>query len=383
MKKLTTEEFIERARKVHGEKYDYSKVEYTNNSTKVCIICPEHGKFWQAPNKHLSGQGCPFCRYMKTSNAVKKNKTQFIEEAKKKHGDKYDYSKVVYINNRAKVCIICHKHGEFWQRPYVHLRGQGCPKCGNEEKRNKTAITKEQFIEKAQKIHGDKYDYSKAEYINTETKVCIICPIHGEFWQTPHMHLSERKRGCPICGGTKRLTTEEFIKKAKEIHGNKYDYSKVKYKNNKTKVCIICPKHGEFWQKPNSHLRGCGCASCSNSHLEEEINKMLIDLNISYTKEKVFKWANMKKFDFYLPSYDIVIECQGEQHFRPIDFSGRGREWATKELIKTQKRDNLKIQKCKEHGIKLIHYNPFEKYFGTYENEVHNIEDLKKMLITT
>ena len=110
------------------------------------------------------------------------------------------------------------------------------------------------FIEKAKAVHGDKYDYSKVEYVKAKEKVCIICQEHGEFWQTPNNHL--RGEGCPFCYGSKKLTTEEFISKAKQIHGNKYDYSNVNYVNKYTKVCIICPEHGEFWQKPSNHLKG-------------------------------------------------------------------------------------------------------------------------------
>jgi hypothetical protein len=175
---------------------------------------------------------------------------EFIERAKKVHGDKYDYSRVLYNGMHDKICIICPIHGEFWQTPANHLSGKGCPECGSISRWDtKGRITTEEFIKKAIKIHGDKYDYSKVNYIDAHTKVCIICPIHGEFWQTPNNHLT--KYGCKKCAmdalnSNKPRSTEEFIKIAKKLHGNKYDYSKVEYKNCKTKVCIICPKHGEF-----------------------------------------------------------------------------------------------------------------------------------------
>ena len=121
-------------------------------------------------------------------------------------------------------------------------------------------LTTEIFIKNAKNVHGDKYDYSKVEYVNAHTKVCIICLEHGEFWQTPSNHLSGK--GCILCANVKKITTEEFIKRAKEVHGNKYDYSKVEYINNKIKVCIICPIHGEFWQMPINHLLGRGCKVC-------------------------------------------------------------------------------------------------------------------------
>ena len=258
MRKLTTEEFVEKAKTVHGDKYDYSKVEYLNNSTYVCIICPEHGEFWQKPSNHLMGNGCPKC------NGKGLSSEEYIIEAHKVHGDKYDYSKVDYKSKKEKICIICPEHGEFWQIAQSHLSGHGCPKCAIEHCGDTQRLSKEDFISKAKSIHGDKYDYSKVEYVNAQTKVCIICPEHGEFLQIPNAHL--RGNGCPKCGGKLVNNTEDFISRSNEIHNNKYDYSKVKYINSQTKVCIICPEHGEFWVTPNNHLRGKGCPKCSGKY---------------------------------------------------------------------------------------------------------------------
>lgn len=136
--KTTQEEFISKAREVHGDKYDYSKVEYKGNKNKVCIICPEHGEFWQLPSSHLKGAGCPNC-----SGNKKYTTKEFIEKARKIHGDKYDYSKVEYVNSETKVCIICPEHGEFWQKPARHLMGQGCPNCWHIKKEYKFNLLQE------------------------------------------------------------------------------------------------------------------------------------------------------------------------------------------------------------------------------------------------
>lgn len=160
MKKLIIEEFIERARKVHGDKYDYSKVEYKNNKTKVCIICPIHGEFWQLPCDHLSGNGCKECGVDKRTKEKTKTLEQFITDARKIHGDKYDYSKVNYVDAHTKICIVCPIHGEFWQKPYAHLNGQDCPLCVHKS----TKYTVDEWIRQAKKVHGDKYDYSKVVY---------------------------------------------------------------------------------------------------------------------------------------------------------------------------------------------------------------------------
>ena len=262
MSKITTNEIIAKAKLVHGDKYDYSKVDYVKDYIKVCIICPEHGEFWQRPHAHLQGQGCPKCKSKKQTCTT----DEFIAKAKKIHGDKYDYSKVKYVDAKSKVCVVCPEHGEFWQIPYHHTKGCGCPKCKDDKTRERLILSKEGFIKKARLVHGNKYDYSKVEYVNNRTKVCIICPEHGEVWQTPNHHLSGC--GCHKYGGEKQTSTKEkFIKKAKEIHGDKYDYSKVDYSNAHTKVCIICPNHGEFWQTPNNHLRGHGCPKCKRNKL--------------------------------------------------------------------------------------------------------------------
>jgi len=371
MKKLTTEIFIERAKKVHKEKYDYSRVEYINNKTKICIICPIHGEFWQTPASHLNGCGCSRCGYEITKEKETLTTEQFIEKAQKVHGNKYDYSKVEYERSNKKISIICPKHGDFWQTPASHLSGIGCPYCANNARK-----TTEQFIEKAKKIHGDKYDYSKVEYVNSQTKVCIICPIHGEFWQKPAIHL--QGKGCQICGGNIKLSTDEFIKRAQEIHGNIYDYSKVEYNGMETKVCIICPKHGEFWQTPHNHLKY-GCFKCKNSKLEKEVREILEKNNIKYEEQKTFDWLKYKQnmyLDFYLPEYNTAIECQGEQHFTSYRF-----EKDDERLKIRQTRDKVKNFLCQNvYGIKILYYAKINDLINNEEkliNEIYENTEIK------
>ena len=363
MKKLTTEEFIKKSKAIHGDKYDYSKVEYINNHTKVCIICPEHGEFWQTPHNHLNGQNCPLC----INNNLKKTKSDFINESNKLHNNKYDYSKVEYINNHTKICIICPEHGEFWQMPKRHLSGDGCPKCCG---RNRTT---EEFIEIARKIHGNKYDYSKTEYINSSKKVCIICPEHGEFWQIPHSHL--QGKNCPKCSHQSyKHTNESFIDEAHKIHGDKYDYSKVEYINNHTPVCIICAKHGMFYQTPNAHLNGKGCSKCNESRLEREINFLLEENGIYFEREKTFLWlkndgGNNLKLDFYLPKYNIAIECQGLQHYIAVKTMG-----GYNGLKRRKINDICKKKLCDEHNINIIYYGEKEKI----KNKDEFLNEIKK-----
>lgn len=191
---LTTKDIIEKFHAVHGDKYDYSKVEYHKMHDKVCIICPEHGEFWQTPNKHLKGQGCPKCGKENASKKLLKNNSFFIQKAKEVHGNKYDYSKVNYVNSCTPVTIICPQHGEFQQLPHDHLNGHGCPKCAIDNSKLGT----DNFIKIATAIHKGRYDYSKVNYINSYTPVEIICPVHGSFWQKPGNHL--KGCGCSVCG---------------------------------------------------------------------------------------------------------------------------------------------------------------------------------------
>ena len=219
--KLKTEKFIQRAIKVHGDKYDYSLVDYIRSDNKIKIICKEHGIFEQIPNDHITGHGCKQCAIKKCSSQNSSNTLEFIEETIKLHGDRYDYSLVEYTNSQNKVKIICKEHGIFEQIPARHLSKSGCPTCNGNKK-----MDTETFIKKSFSIHGDKYDYTLVEYTNCINKVGIICKEHGVFYQSPHKHLL--KQGCPTCstkliGNRLRSNNDEFIIKAIGLHGNRYD----------------------------------------------------------------------------------------------------------------------------------------------------------------
>ena len=267
-----TSQFIQKAINKHGDKYDYSQVEYVNANTKVAIICNEideitgekHNVFWQLPYSHLKGANCTICsgQYM--------DQELFIKRASVIHNNKYDYSKVEYVKSRSKVAIICNeideitgeKHNVFWQLPYSHLKGANCTICSGQY------MDQELFIKRASVIHNNKYDYSKVEYKSAKENVCIICPDHGEFPQTPDTHL--RGAGCHKCSKVYKPNTNEWIERAKKVHGERYDYSKVVYVNNHSKVCIICKEngHGEFLQTPANHTKGKNCPKCSGHYMD-------------------------------------------------------------------------------------------------------------------
>jgi hypothetical protein len=219
------------------------------------------------------------------------------------------------------------------------------------------------FLEKAVIKHDNKFDYSLAEITNSKTKIKIICPIHGEFEQRPNDHLNGY--GCPDCGGTKRLTTDKFIEKAKELHGDRYDYSKVIYKTTTDKVIITCPVHGDFESKPNNHLNGKGCKQCGWDNGV---------WSYSQWEQKGFKSINFDSFKVY------VIECWNDNErffkigktFKTIEdrFKGNKLMPYNYKVIKLIEGDAKYISELElEYKNKHIKetYLPLIKFNGRYE----------------
>lgn len=274
----------------------------------------------------------------------RKTTEEFINESNLKHAGEFDYSLVDYINSYTKVKIICKIHGIFEQIPSNHLYGQKCPKCFGKNK------TTENLIIEFKKIHKNRYDYRLVKYINSKLKIKIICKEHGIFEQSVSCHL--KGCNCPKCVGGIKHTKEQFIEKSIKIHKNKYNYSLVEYKNARTKVKIICEKHGIFEQVPQHHITGVGCPSCCESKGEKKLIEILEKFNIKYFREKRFKdcrYKNPLPFDFYLPKQNICIEYDGEQHFRKYQKFG-GQNSLEKQKIK----DSIKTNFCLENNIKLI-----------------------------
>lgn len=250
----------------------------------------------------------------------------------------------------------------------------------------------EEFINKANDVHNGKYDYSKVKYVNNRTKICIVCPTHGEFWQTPDKHIL-RGQGCPYCSGNAMRTIESFINDAKKVHGDRYDYSCTTYTGIHKPVCIVCPTHGEFWQRPGDHLRGQGCPHCKQSKIEKEIFDTLKESGIAFESQYKYDESNHKNsLDFFIPSMMVGIECQGEQHFKPVDFANKGDVWANELFEKNLLRDKYKYALCENKGIKLLYYVPKKntvpgyksnkKFDGIYTNDnvFNNILQLKNKI---
>lgn len=270
----------------------------------------------------------------------------FSDKSKIVHKDKYDYSKVEYKSNKEKVIIICPTHGEFCQLAQDHMRGRGCEKCTG-----RFPIDEKEFLKRAKSKHGDKYNYSKSNYIGWQKPIYIECKIHGVFETKPSTHCLTNG-ACKRCTG-KEITTEDAITKFIETHGEQYDYSKVDYKSSKTKIEIICKEHGSFKQIPNSHLRGIGCPQCG-----------VIKANVDQSNKKGFycipraerhkkKWLKEKATVYFIkittPTesfYKVGITVQKLKN----RFSCLKRENTTYEVI-FQKETNL-YEACHiEHDI--------------------------------
>lgn len=352
--KKTTEEFISDAKRVHGDKYDYSKVEYINSSTKVTIICSKHGEFEQIPNNHIRGADCFKCGIEKTASKLRKTNEQFISQALYIHGDKYNYDKCIYTGDCGLVTIICNKcKEEFEQQAGVHIAGHGCPKCAVIQRPISKRKSTEEFISDAIRVHGDKYDYSKTDYFNSTTNIIIICKKqdHGEFSQVPSGHL--QGYGCPKCGLQKVIETltdtrEQFIEKATQIHRDRYDYSEIHYVRSNIKVLITCRIccH-KFEQTPNSHLQGAGCPSCVNK-TEGKLLSWLKEMYPKYQIRTQFSLQSLpkRKFDFLIEELKILIELDGAQHFCQVH------NWQSP--LKTQQIDCWKTYKALEEGYTVI-----------------------------
>lgn len=269
------------------------------------------------------------------------------------NAEKYDYSKAVYTGTREKLTIICKKHGEFKQRAYAHLMGQGCPKCkGGRISKAKTFITKEIAIERFVAKHGDTYDYSLVDFKSPTEKVTIICKEHGPFQQTPHHHWNGN--GCPLCGYVK---TGEGVKKQEvdvverflAVHGDRYDYSQFVYEGMLAKSSIKCNKCGRFFdQRPADHIKGYGCPSCPStvSKVERSVFDFVKSICPDAEQSNRTVLDDGKELDIFVPSKRVAIEVNGifwhGDNHKPTNYHYK------------------KWQACKEKGIRLIQITDYD-----------------------
>jgi hypothetical protein len=296
--------------------------------------------------------------------ASKLTQEEVIKRIKAIHKDKFDLSKVVYINKRKKIVVICKEHGP-WETSIEQLfRGQGCRVCGKMGAAKKRRLSFEDFEQKANKIHNSKYIYKKDKYIKSSLETEIICKEHGIFKMTPSVHIGVQKQGCAKCGfisqkNKRKMSLTEFIKRSNIIHSDKYEYNLVSFENQRDIIKIICKKHGLFEQNVSNHLTGSGCPDCNNSKGENKVKEILLKHYIPFIQQKTFrdlKDISLLKCDFYLPKYKCIIEFNGRQHYEIVPKFG-----GEKGYTENKRRDELKKLYCLNKNILLIEIHYKEK----------------------
>lgn len=312
------------------------------------------------------------------------NTEELIKRAIEIHGDEYSYEHTVFVNWNTKVIVTCKIHGDFEISPRgLIYKKNGCKECRGRHISEAKRIKQVEFLGECHRVHGDRYIYNKAIYLGSEVECEIICRKHGPFWQTPYNHI-RKGCGCPRCrydnlSKRYRLSLDTLKEKIEDKHGTKYEYPNLEeeYENNRSIITICCPIHGEFKQSVMKHLVGHGCPLCKQSKLESEISAILTKNDIEFIPQKDFDWLIHEKplyLDFYLPKYNIAIECQGEQHYMPIAHFG-----GDEEFISTVNRDKSKKECCDKNGVKLLYYTKFKNING--ENIYKNKNNLLKEIL--
>lgn len=329
---MTKQEFLERARDKHGYKYQYPNLKDKILSSDDIEIEYNGELYTQKVVKHILLGRCP------EKNTPKKTTEQFIKESIDVWGNKYDYSLVEYKGAMKKVKII-YDGLIFEQVAISHLNGQAPEKN----------LTMENFIRKSKLKHGDKYDYSQVKFKDGNSAVMI--GYQGIFYlQKPYHHLSGNKP--ENINLAVKKTTKQFINEANKVHDFKYIYDKTNYVKNQVKVIITCPIHGDFEQRPLSHIQGSGCPNCNESRGEKEIAKFLNKYKINFERQKKFHDCRNVfdlPFDFYIPSKRTCIEFDGKQHYQPVDHFGGLKAYESLKI-----NDKIKNDYCEDNYINLI-----------------------------
>jgi hypothetical protein len=366
--KWTMDTFIEVSSKRHKNYYTYEKSIFNKIKDSIIINCPKHGYFKQIAIEHTNGHGCGKCGKESMSLKIRKSSSSILELIRNRHGDKFVY---LNLNELIKLddtlYIMCPEHGEFKQKVKYHII-HDCRECSYIREYDDN-ITKK-FINASKELHNNYYSYEKTIYIKSSKKCIVTCPEHGDFNITPNSHLIGT--GCKECGYInrkhhKKITQDEFILKSILKHNDLYDYSKVLYKNTRSFVDIKCKKHGIFKQRAGSHLSGNGCPDCTESRGSMMVRSILNKNNISFISEYKFNDCRNKlplPFDFFLCDLNTCIEFDGIQHHQPNEFFNKKISFEYR-----IKNDNIKTNYCLNNNIKLIRIPYWE---------IENIENIIK-----
>lgn len=347
MRKLSTEDFTKRAEKIHHGHYTYANTVYAGAINKLTVTCPVHGDFQQTADAHLSGKGCPVCRPLKASITRSLKTPEFIRKAVAVHGDTYSYAAVECMGGQRPVVIRCPLHGDFNQKPRLHLLGCGCPTCGVKRRAFQSMYTTSDFVQRARRVHGNGFDYADVEYCGAFKLVSIRCRKHGIFKQQPTSHLSGH--GCPAChsersSAAQRHNATSLLARCREVHGTAYTYDFKNYRNQSSHIGIVCQKHGLFKQAAKRHLNGDGCPACGCHESAGETE--LFDWVRSLCPDAVARSRSIigpAELDVYVPSARIAIEYNG-MYWHSCDPLGRSRS----------PRDYKKWLDCRKQNIDLF-----------------------------
>ncbi len=306
VKRITTEDWVKRAKSLHGDQYDYHLVEYVTAKINVNVICSKHGEWLCNPDSHISkGTGCPKC-----GGSQKKTTSEFVDKAKLVHGENYDYSFVSYTNAHTNIKIVCTKHGSFKQSPTAHLSGQGCPKCGQDLITNKLKLNINELNKRLYEKSNGMVTVDSETYIAANKAANFICKKHGEFRRLANSVIYG-KHPCLACAKEQGFyldhTTESFTQVLHSKFGCRYEIKEFIYRGKKTPIILICTEHGEFSIQAATAYKSSGCPVCSRLASQESRNIGLKKKNENTKQKRLYEWLNkVHKFhgDFY--DYSLV-----------------------------------------------------------------------------
>ena len=360
-RKVTTADWIRRARQSHGDRYTYRCSRYTGSQDPIDVRCPRHGVFTLKAYSHLDagktpGRGCPHCGRESRRETVRERYAQaFVERARTRYGDAHDYGKTIYVDDATPVSIRCIEHDHAFRRaPGRYLKGAGCPRCVKahraEEIRREGAAA---FEAKARERHGSRFDYSAVDYRSTRQKVVIGCPEGHAFEQTPANHLAGH--GCNVCAG-RAVDTVRFAERARALHGKRYDYASTRYERADAPVTIVCPAHGAFRLVAADHLDGVGCPRCPatvSTRLATSRARRWLDLRGFDHRRSVrprgARGAVGPTYAIAIPAHALLIEYLDESRYRPDRNAG-----AAPRLDRRRKEDRERLDWAFEHGYTFV-----------------------------
>lgn len=353
-RKVAEDKFWATVSETHKQ-YDFRDFRYLGATVASTVHCPHHGPFQTKPTYLLAGSGCPICGKSKSAAARKLGLEGFVQQARRVHGDRYEYPPQDYVGNKTKVRILCPDHGEYLQTPNSHLGGRGCPECANDLKRQRNkAVSLQTLRELPARLAGvnANWSYDFTTFVGMAKHIRAHCAIHGEFYASPNNLL--RNSGCVKCGEAKHRqfalsrmkTTEEWVAEARKVHGDVYDYSRSVYLGDKKPITITCKKHGDFVSRTDGHIYDSnGCPRCSH-HLskgEDAVFRFLS--NLTRAEQRNHTVIKPKELDIYMPDVHLAVEYCGEYHHAHKD--------ADDERANKHKHFR-KYQDCKARGIRLI-----------------------------